>query len=256
MPPTPTLDLAAILVATVEPTLFGSYPSPDGFWRVEVIIYDCTPIDPEQPRGNSLEQLFLVSALDSGRVLLDSELLHCEGLGAAGLEGLFWSATSSFFYYTRARQGVPDGCGFWQRPMDRINVSDKSTQFVGAGPVSPSGDLIVTWVDHDLTLWNLDGPRVASVTHPLPKAIPGPIAWSPTGEAVAFLLSEDYCPLGLTHLVTMDIDGLNPQVLISSSSPSFAGLAWEAPNHIVLQDEEGGRWSYNPIMGTLLPNPE
>jgi len=45
-PPTPTVDLATILISIVEPRLFGSYPSPDGSWRVEVIIYDCAPIDP------------------------------------------------------------------------------------------------------------------------------------------------------------------------------------------------------------------
>ena len=252
-PPTPTVDLATILISIVEPRLFGSYPSPDGSWRVEVIIYDCAPIDPEQPRGNSLEQLFLVTEAGGKKTLLDSQLLNCGGLGASGLEGLFWTSSSSYFYYTGTREGVPDGCGFWQGLMDRINVSEKSTEYVGAGPVSPSGDLIATWVDHDLTLWKLDGPRFASITHPIPEAIPGPIAWSPTSEAVAYLLSEDYCPLGLTYLVIMDLDHLSPEIVLSSSSPSFANIAWEAPNRIVLEDEEAGHWAYNPALGTLLP---
>jgi hypothetical protein len=167
---------------------------------------------------------------------------------------LFWTNSSSYFYYTGTREGVPDGCGFWQGLMDRIKVSDKSIEYVGAGPVSPSGDLIAAWVDHDLTIWELDGPPVASITHPIQEAIPGPIAWSPTSEAVAYLLSEDYCPLGLTYLVIMDVDDLSPEIVLTSSSPSFANIAWEAPNRIVLEDEKAGQWAYNPALGTLLPD--
>ncbi len=252
-PPTPTLEIATILISAVAPRLFASYPSPDGSWRVEVVIYDCTPIDPEQPQGNSLEQLFLVSEADGERVVVDTQLLHCGGLGAAGLEGLFWTKSSSHFYYTGTREGVPDGCGFWQRPMDRIRISDKSTEYVGAGPVSPSGHLIATWLDHDLTIWEVDGPRVASIAHPIQKAIPGPIAWSPTSDAVAYLLSEAYCPLGLTYLVIMDVDDLSPEIVLSTSSPSFANIAWDAPNRIVLEGEDGGHWAYDPALGTLLP---
>jgi hypothetical protein len=68
------------------------------------------------------------------------------------------------------------------------------------------------------------------------------------------LLSEDYCPLGLTYLVIMDVNDLSPEIVLSSSSPSFANIVWEAPNRIVLEDEEGGHWAYNPTLGTLLPD--
>lgn len=224
---------------------------------MDVVIYDCTLVDADTEGENSLEQLFLVStAADGSQTLVDTQLLNCGGLGAAGLEGLFWTSDGSYFYYTDAREGVPDGCGFWERPMHRFNINDRQTEYIGGGPISPDGSKIATWVNHDLTLWNLNGDRIASIAHPIPNAIHGPIAWSPSSLSVAYLLSEDYCPLGTTYLVRMDLDALKPVVVLSSLAPSLAGISWDAPNRVILSDEQAAQWSYNFVFGQLSPYSE
>ena len=152
--------------------IFGSYLSPDGAWRVDVVIYDCTLVDPESEQEDSLEQLILVSVAEDSQTLLDTQLLTCGGLGAAGFEGLFWTPDGSYFYYTGAREGVPDGCGFWERSMDRFNIIHRHSEHVGGGPISPDRSKVATWFDHDLTLWNLNGDRIGPVPNPIENAIP------------------------------------------------------------------------------------
>ena len=210
------MDVAQALLGTVQPTTFASYPSPDGQWRIDLVIYACTTVDPEVQQENSLEQLMLVSAADGSRTVVETQLLNCGGLGAAGLEGRFWTPDGAYFYYTSARDGVPDGCGYWEQPLGRFNVFEGHAEYVGGGPISPDGTKIATWIDHSLTIWEISGDRIGSVPHPIEDALPGPIAWAPDGLSVAFLLSEAYCPLGTTHLVTLDLDTLTPVVVLSS----------------------------------------
>ncbi|MFA5787877.1 MAG: WD40 repeat domain-containing protein [Actinomycetota bacterium] len=248
--------MAQALVGTVQPTTYASYPSPDGEWRVDVVIYACTIVDPETQQENSLEQLILVSAADGSRSVLDTQMLNCGGLGAAGFEGLFWTPDGAHFYYTRARDGVPDGCGYWEKPLGRFNIIEGQAEYVGGGPFSPDGSRIATWIDHSLTLWDVSGDRIGSVPHPIEDAFPGPIAWSPNGLSVAYLLSEGYCPLGTTHLVRMDLGTLNPVVVLSSIAPSFAGIVWDGPNRVIVSDEQSTTWSYDFDSGKLGPSSE
>jgi hypothetical protein len=254
--PTPTIDVAQALVGTVQPATFASYPSPDGEWRVDVVIYACAIVDPETQQENSFEQLILVSAADSSRSVLDTQLLNCGGLGAAGFEGLFWTSDGEYFYYTSARDGVPDGCGYWEKPLGRFNVIERQAEAVGGGPISPDGSKLATWIDHSLTLWDLSGDRIGSVPQSLEDAVPGPIAWAPNGLSVAYLLSEDTCPRGTTYIVRMDLGTLNPVVVLSSISPSFTDIVWDVPNRILLTDEHSTTWSYNFDSGKLSPYSE
>jgi len=40
------MDVAQALRSTVQPTTFASYPSPDGEWRIDLVIHGCTIVDP------------------------------------------------------------------------------------------------------------------------------------------------------------------------------------------------------------------
>ena len=76
------MDVAQALLGTVQPTTTASYPSPDGQWRIDLVIYGCTIVDPEVQQENSLEQLILVSAADGSRTVVDTQLLNCGGRGS------------------------------------------------------------------------------------------------------------------------------------------------------------------------------
>ena len=248
----PTQDIESTLLARVPPRLFASYPSPDTNWKAQVVIYDCTVVDPEVPDGNSLEQLGLISAADGSQRTVDSQLLYCGGLGAFGLEGLFWTEDSRYFYYTDAREGVPDGCGTWKRPLLRVNVMDGSAEEFGAGTVSTDGTKIAAWNGEELELWDLTGGQIGATAIPLPGLNPSAKAWSPDSRSLVYLLSEGSCPLGRTHLVRVPLADFAPSIVLSSEGPSFADVTWDKPNQVTLHDEQGGGWTYDLITGELV----
>ena len=87
--PTATPDMAATVTALQTPRVLASYPSPDGRWRADVIIYDCVKVG--DTGMNAYEQLKLIRVSDNTDETIDSQLRYCEGLGAFGFQGLFWS---------------------------------------------------------------------------------------------------------------------------------------------------------------------
>ena len=173
------------------------------------------------------------------------------GLGAYGLEGLFWSPINRFFYFTDAAQGVPDGCGYWQPPLLRLDMNDWSITRLGAGAISPNRFRLAAWLDGELVLWDLNGERITSAPPPVANTLPGPVVWSPNGNSIAYLLSEQTCPLGVTYLVRVNLADFQAVVYHASQDPSFASLRWDTPNRVILTDENGAVWAYNFITGNL-----
>lgn len=119
--PTPEPDYAATLTAGSTPRVLATYESPDGALRAEVLIYDCAQLTPEQAYAYDVLQIVEVAG---GEVhVIDDQLQNCGGLGGFGLGGLFWSPSSHYFYYTDAREGVADGCGFGYNPISRADTT-------------------------------------------------------------------------------------------------------------------------------------
>jgi hypothetical protein len=256
--PTPTLDALGTVVASQQPRV-ESHPSPDGRWIAEILVYDCVRVSEEQE--NAYQELRLTEVETGEPMTVDSQFLFCGGLGASGLGGRFWSADSRFFYYTDARTGVPDGCGYFTSPYLRVDTLDISAEYLGMGSVSPDERKLAVWWEGDsgervngmLAIWDLQGELLGIAQVPPPIVLPGPIAWSPDSRSVAFLTSADYCPLGLTALGRMQLDMMIPVVILQSADPSFGGLSWDAPSLVTLTDEQGGRWSYNFATRDLRP---
>lgn len=94
-------------MTTSLPRPHASYSSPDNQWRVDIIIYDCVQVAGGVD-SNAYEQLNLFEVSTGATQVIDSQLQNCGGLGAAGLDGRFWSSNSQYFYYKDARVGVPD----------------------------------------------------------------------------------------------------------------------------------------------------
>ncbi|HSF83481.1 MAG TPA: hypothetical protein VLA49_19740 [Anaerolineales bacterium] len=250
--PQPTADAQSRLLTEVPPRIYGSYPSPDGNWEVQVIIYDCTSVDPDAPWGNSLEQLVLIRLADSTRTVLDDQFINCGGLGASGLEGRFWSNDSKFFFYTSAREGVPDGCGyFWARPLLRVDITDPNPIRFGSSVISPDGKMIAAWISGQLEIWETSGDQIAMAQIPVSAASIGPIVWSPDNRSVAYLLSEEQCMDGETYVVTVAIADMEPVLVLTSEDPGFFDLSWDTRDTLTLLDRERIAWSLNLMTGQL-----
>ena len=245
----PTPDLVATAQSGSPAVTRSSQVSPDGLWWARVFSHPCPATVTEQAYG--YDYLQFTDQRTAEHQVLFTQLISCGGLGTYGLEGLFWSPTSRFYYFTDAASGTPDGCGYWRQPLLRVDLSDWSITPLGAGVISPDGFKLAAWLDGNLIVWDLNGGMIGSAPPPVAGALPGPIAWSPNGQSIAYLLSQDRCPLGLTYLVRLNLSDFQPALYHASQDPSFAGLSWTTPNRVNLIDENGRTWSYNFISGTL-----
>jgi hypothetical protein len=245
----PTPDLVATVQAGSPAQVISSEVSPDGFWWARAFSHPC----PAEIAGEAYgyDYLLLTDQRNGEERVVFSQLISCGGLGAYGLTGSFWSGTSRFYYFTNAAQGVPDGCGYWLPPLLRLDLTDWSITDLGSGTLSPNRLRMAAWLDGELVIWDLNGGRIGSAPPPVENMLPGPIAWAPNGQSIAYLLSEDYCPLGLTYVVRLNLSDFQAAPFFASQDPSFADLRWDTPNRVILSDENGDTWAYNFITGNL-----
>jgi hypothetical protein len=193
--PRPTPDATALIESVMAHSgrhSLATLASPDGQWRVESVRSDCTPIG-----GDSLayEQL-LLHRMDTGEArLLVDQLLNCGGLGAFGLEPLYWSSNSRYLFYTPAREGSPDGCGVpWHRPIVRLDVRSGDREDVAEGILSPDGALTASALGQELAIWGRGQSEIIRFPAAVPSKFIGALAWAPDGQSLAYLQQESFCP--------------------------------------------------------------
>lgn len=255
-PPTETPDYSpyyatqtAIVEAVVnsgQPELFASYSSPDQKWRIDILIYSCVQIQAGADRY-AYEQLMLVETdTETGRVI-ESQLQSCGGMGAYGLEGLFWSANSHYFYYTDAREGVPDGgCWYWRPRVFLLDPSTNQTELIGSGPISPDTKKMALWQGKEIVVWDTDSGEIGRLEIVIPQAANGPIVWSPDSQSLVYLLNDSDCaPTGNSYLVRLDIERLSQSLILDSEEPRFVDAVWKELNWLELRDVENKLWRYD-----------
>lgn len=258
---TPDFDATAAAIAGAvmtasPPRLYDSYLSPDEQWRVDIMIYDCVQLtagtDP-----NAYEELRLIEVSTGDVKVMDSQLLNCGGLGAFGLEGRFWSPNSRYFYYTDARESWPDGgCGYWERPLIRLDLADQSIQRLDGGPLSPDGTKLAMWEGTNIVIWDLDDGEIARAPAQLEAGFRGPIAWSPDGESLVYLQTEEDCnPFARSYMIRLELPELNADLLLESESLAFTRVTWDDPDRIELTSWDGNTWRYEFESGELEPVP-
>lgn len=243
--PNPTPTIVGTVIAMSEPTIHSSHRSPDGEWQAEVVIYDCVPVGMEGEFA--FDQLNLIQLGENKTIAADSQLLSCGGLGAFGLAGLFWSPNSRYFYYTNAREGVPDGlCGYWSPPLLRIDVENPVPEFLGIGSLSKDETRLATWFQNELILSDVDEGEIARLPPFAPGTEIGPVTWSPDSQSLVYVQTELHCPLsGNSYVVRLDLPSLEQTLLLESESPTFVSATWDSPNELTLFDENGDQWRYN-----------
>jgi hypothetical protein len=240
--------MVAYITAAVQPEIREQYASPDGNWQAQFIHFECTSQNGE---GNafSYEQIKLVDVRDGTERIAADQLLYCQGLGAGGLGGLFWSPNSRYFYYTTTRAGGPDGCGYWQPDINRVDVSTGEVERIGNGPVSPDGTKLAVWShigrDTELAVWDVDLGEIGRVQPDETLQVAGPVVWSPDSQALIYLLSDNICVAGKSQLTRLDLPDLRSSPLPAFDGAVFADVVWEKPGELLLSDTTGQSWAYD-----------
>ncbi len=229
LPPTATAepDIAATFAAIAPPTQMGEYASPDGRRVVQLFRHDCTLLPSAD--GEAYEQAYeMLRYVDAGARVHEFATQHqaCGGLGAAGLQGYFWSADGRYFYYGTAREGVADGCGYFAPPYYRLDTADRTTTYLGYGPLSPDGTMLALWGPQgELVVYTVAGEQLVRIVPDGPERIANTIAWSPDGGSLVYVLTSDYCPEGSSTLTRLNLSDLQP-ILLRQDDPGYANVSW------------------------------
>jgi hypothetical protein len=244
-------EIITVITTTLPANISDSFLSPSGAWRAEVVSYPCTQV--EEGSENAYEQLQLVQRSDETIWAADSQLIYCGGVGAYGFSGLYWSPNSRFFYYTPARQGVPDGCGFWQQPIRSVEVATLMVTELGGGTRSPDNRWLATWQGDDLVIWEINEGEFARGPALVEEAVRGPVVWSPDSQSLLYLQQASECPLtGPTYLVHANPFSGEQHAQLVSEQPLFNRVTWDALEQITLYDELGNPWRYDVRLEQLL----
>ena len=221
---TSTPDVAATVIAITTPRIHSSFPSADGKWIAEVVIYDCVKVDPrETAEANAVEILKLIQTDDQTEKIIETQLLSCGGVGAYGVGGLVWSPNNQYFYYTDARESVPDGlCGYWARPIKRVSVDNQKVDSVGDAHLSPNETKLALWQNNEIVIWRLDEGEIAHIPATMPNAFKNQIAWSPDSQSLIYLQTELDCyPFGKSYVTRLDLSGMTQNLLFEIRNTEF-----------------------------------
>jgi hypothetical protein len=221
-----------VIQSTITPRVFQSFPSPDGKWQAEVILYDCARItSPDQDFPSAYE------LLNINTTTVETQLLACGGLGAAGLAGYFWTADSRFFYYTNASEGFPDGGYPWRRPISRFDVTSGKSETLGEAVALHDQQKIAGAQGADLVIWDLNSAAVTRFPGQLQEqAYINWIAWSPDGQSLVYLTQTNYqeafpYPSILNRVV---LDTQEKTQLLGTNDPPIIQVDWTEPNLLQL----------------------
>ncbi len=238
--PTATPPALATIVAAEEPKAIQSERSPDDRWRVDVVSYPC--VETLESSAQRAEQLKLVDIEQDTEVVIQTQMLVCEdALGAFGLGGLFWSPDSRSFYYTDAREGVPDGgSACWDRPLWVLHAGDATTERLARIWARADDGWIARWQDGDLILQDTNGEDVRRTPLHFPQAEVCRILWSSDDSAVVYLQAMQPFEPGKVALIRVDRADAVSTVLFELEGAAFVTADWTTSGQIRLSGLPSG----------------
>jgi len=252
--------LIAAVMAAVDPKTVEVFTSPDRSWQLEVVRYECTPLSGLSPEMEGLELAYeqlLAAGPDGETVPIAEQLQFCGGLGAAGINGLFWSPDGKYFYFDMAREGVPDGmpCGYWHTGKSRFSVETLEVeQLPGKGLVSPDGSSLLLVSEPDFILWDLSQGEAGRSPHPYPTLGVTSIDFSPDGSQAVYVLRTDCVQPGNNSVVAViDLADMTHTIMLESSDPSILNAAWETNDRLSLLGYGGDSFDFSLSTGELTP---
>jgi len=238
------------IMSTVQPEVLETHSSPDGKWQVDVIRYDCINYAyPDYTGIIAYEQLKIVNLSNGAEKIVEDQLLNCDGVGAFGFDGLYWSSGNRYFYFSDWREGSPDGgCGnYLSLPIYRLDTLTQEIIMIGGGPISPDQTKLAMWQENEIVIWDLDKGEVGRVRGLSPDALAGGIGWSPDGQSLVYLQTTFDCApdYGTTYVTRLDLTEMSQTLLLKFQPPGFGGVSWEVPDRITLMDGNGKFWAYD-----------
>lgn len=252
-PTVPTPDYAATVLPLKTPQMLQVMDSPDGEWQARITVRAC--LAPLVAYDVGADVLYIKNMKTGEERIADEQVLWCDGVGAGGLKGLFWSENSRYFYYTRARMGVPDGCGYWKPPYSVYDTVANETRVLGSGELSPDNTLLAAWGRNELVIWNLNEGEVAR-NQIVFQALPGAIAWSPNGKSIAVLQTDRGCLSTESFLTRFDAPDFKPTFSKEFDGFDLGGVVWESATELRLVNSQNNqKWRYSFVSGMLEPIP-
>lgn len=258
LPPTPTDEeqaWSAAVMAATAPESLQVFTSPDQSWQAEVVRYECTLVS--EAGGELAYELLLLTGPDGEVTPVAQQLQFCGGLGAAGINGLFWSPDGKYFYFDMAREGVPDGmpCRYWHTGKSRLNMETLEVEVLpGKGLVSPDGFSLLLVAEPDFILWDLNQGEVGRSAHPYPGLSVKSIAFSAEGSRAVYVLREDCIQPGADSVVVvLNLADLTHTIALESSAPSILYATWESDNNISLLAYGGESFELSLSTGEITP---
>jgi hypothetical protein len=228
--------------------------SPDGRWQVDFIAYDCVEVTPgSEWFSNAYEQLLLTNLSSGAETLVADQVQSCGGLGAYGLGGYTWSPNSRYYYFTGAANSVPDGlCGYWMRPVHRVEAATGQIEYVGGAHFSPDLTKLTFWQGSDVVVWTLNDGEMARFRVLIADDDPNVIAWSPDSQSLVALQNDSECfPYRQSVVTRLDLPTHQQAQVLSINDPTFTSVNWDRPNSMTLSDELGQAWRYNFVTDEL-----
>lgn len=254
-------DSVNAVVSTVQPLTLAEYSSPDGNWRVEVVRYDCIKyVNGDYIGIIAYEQIKLIDLRNGITNTIDEQRQNCDGIGAYGFEGLYWSPNNRYFYYDDSREGYAETCGNYATPtIYRVDTVTREKNTIGGGHISPDKTMLALWQwgQNEIMIWDLDMDEMGRISGWTPNMLNGQISWSPNSQAIVYLQTTYDCApdYGKTYVIQLSLQDMSQELLLEYNSPGFGWLSWDAPNRIRLRDGAGVMWTYDLISKELKPSP-
>lgn len=235
-------DLIEAIQAAADQRSIWQFETEDTAWAVEIVRYECVSVEFNDVDQLAYEEL-RVTEPNGAVTVVDYQLQYCGGLGAYGLNGLFFSPDGKSFYFDEAREGVPDGaaCGYWYKGTSRVDLDTLETERLpGEGPLSSDGARMLLWGRSDFILWDLDAGEIGRVANPIKRYGARSIGFSPDGTQVVVVLREDCIrPEALSAVVLLRLEGMTSEILLEASAPGYIQANWETAGTLLVEDFNG-----------------
>jgi hypothetical protein len=227
-PQTTDADIIVAIKAQSEPMIERYGTTPESRWMVQLTIYNCVPVEvangKTELRGYETLELVTTSSDQSLQAqLIDDQIHDCgERVGPYGLAFLGWSPNLGYLYYTKGREGGPDGAIFGMNSMIWLDRRTMTSEELDGGRFSDDGAMLAPFspLDRIITLYNTNRPEpLASFTPLLDTGIQTGFFWM-TDNSGVISIEADGNQATESVMSFIDAKTLERTIILETSAPA------------------------------------